>query len=364
MRIIYSGGGSGGHIFPAVAVAQEMNKRYPDAEVLFIGAKGKMEMTKVPKAGFPIKGLWISGFHRSLTFRNLLFPIKLIVSVVSAYFLLKKFRPDVVAGFGGYASGAALWVADKIGLPTLIMEQNSYAGVTNRLLNSYAGVTNRLLNGKADTACVAYEESKRFFDKCKVVVTGNPIRKGLVASLDQGACITKLNLDSTKRTILIIGGSLGARSINKAIEDNVEMIKEERDIQLIWQCGAEVASLDHVHLSAFIEDMAVAYGAADLVICRAGALTIAELMHLGKASLLVPSPNVAEDHQTVNAMSLVDKDAAVMLDDKNVNELIKVAKDLLGDEGRMKKLGANIKTLAQPNAVGDIADEIELLIRK
>lgn len=362
MRIIYSGGGTGGHIFPAVAVAQEIKKRYPNAESLFIGAKGKMEMTKVPKAGFPIKGLWISGFQRSLTFKNLLFPIKLLVSIVSAYFLLRKFRPDVVAGFGGYASGAALWVATKMGLPSLIMEQNSYAGMTNRLLN-----------GKADTACVAYEESKRFFDKCKVVVTGNPIRKGLVSGLDRGDCIHQLGLDSSKKTILIVGGSLGARSINKAIDKNYEHIKAANGIQLLWQCGAgyfdvykdkAVADLEHVHISAFIEDMAVAYGSADLVVCRAGALTLAELMHLGKASLLVPSPNVAEDHQTANAMSLVDKGAAVLLADKNVDDLMKVAVELLDDQPRLEELKKNIKLLAQPKAVSEIADEIELLIRK
>ena len=362
MRIIYSGGGTGGHIFPAIAVAQEIKKRYPETESLFIGAKGKMEMTKVPKAGFPIKGLWISGFQRSLTFKNLLFPIKLLVSIVHACFLLRKFRPDVVAGFGGYASGAALWVATKMGLPTLIMEQNSYAGVTNRLLN-----------GKADTACVAYEESKRFFDKCKVVVTGNPIRKGLVSGLDRSDCISQLGLNSAKKTVLIVGGSLGARSINQAIDKNYELIKDAEGIQLLWQCGAgyfetykekAVADLDHVHLSAFIEDMAVAYGAADLVICRAGALTLAELIHLGKASLLVPSPNVAEDHQTANAMSLVDRKAAVLLADKDVEDLLKVATGLLEDELRLEELKKNIKLLAQPKAVSEIADEIELLIRK
>lgn len=362
MRIIYSGGGTGGHIFPAVAVAQEMKRRYPEAEALFIGAKGKMEMTKVPKAGFPIKGLWISGFQRSLTLKNLLFPIKLLVSIVSAYFLLRKFRPDVVAGFGGYASGAALWVATKMGLPSLIMEQNSYAGITNRLLN-----------GKADTACVAYEESRRFFEQCKVVVTGNPIRKGLVSGLNRHDCISQLGLDETKKTILIVGGSLGAKSINMAIDKNYEFVKGAGEIQLLWQCGAgyydvykekAVADLGHVHISAFIEDMAVAYGAADLVICRAGALTLAELMHLGKASLLVPSPNVAEDHQTANAMSLVDRHAAVLLADKDVDELMKVAVKLLNDQPRLEELRKNIKLLAQPKAVSEIADEIELLIRK
>ena len=249
-----------------------------------------------------------------------------------------------------------------MGLPSLIMEQNSYAGVTNRLLN-----------GKADTACVAYEESKRFFDKCKVVVTGNPIRKGLVSGLDKVDCINQLGLDTSKKTILIVGGSLGARSINKAIDNNYEFIKTANDIQLLWQCGAgyfdaykekDVAGLDHVHLSAFIEDMAVAYGAADLVICRAGALTLAELMHLGKASLLVPSPNVAEDHQTANAMSLVDKNAALLLADKDVDDLMKVAIELLNDQSKLEELKKNIKLLAQPKAVSEIADEIELLIRK
>ncbi len=362
MRIIYSGGGTGGHIFPAVAVAQEMKKRYPESEVLFIGAKGKMEMTKVPNAGFIIKGLWISGFHRSLTFRNILFPIKLLVSLVSAYGILRKFKPDVIAGFGGYASGAALWVAAKMGIPSLIMEQNSYPGMTNKLLN-----------GSADLACLAYEETSKFFDKTKVMITGNPIREGLVTELSQLECKSHLGLDTAKWTILIVGGSLGARSINAAMSENLELIKKLDNVQIIWQCGAgyieaykdsDVAQLDHVHISAFIDDMSIAYGAADVVICRSGALTLAELMYIGKAAILIPSPNVAEDHQTSNAKALASKDAAILLPDSKVSEMIDVTVSLLNDDERRRSIEKNVNKMAHPNAVKDIADGLESIVRK
>jgi len=362
MRIICSGGGTGGHIFPAVAVAQELKRRYPDAEFLFIGAKGKMEMTKVPKAGFPIRGLWISGIQRSLTFKNLLFPLKFIVSISTAYGILKKFKPDVVAGFGGYASGAALWVATKLGLPTLIMEQNSYPGLTNRMLN-----------GRADTACLAYDESADYFDKCKVVITGNPIRSGVSIPADRQASIDSLGLDTDRQTILIVGGSLGARSINRGVAGSYNVLVDRDDVQVIWQCGSgyyedyrdsDVAQLAHVHISAFIDDMSQAYGAADLVICRAGALTIAEVMHLGKAVLMVPSPNVAEDHQTKNAKTVVDQDAGVMIKDSEVDQLISTALQLLNNEAQLENMRQNIKLLASPNATNDIADEVVALINR
>lgn len=362
MKVIVSGGGTGGHIFPAVAVAQEIKKRDPSVELLFVGAKGKMEMIKVPKAGFKIKGLWISGFHRSLTFRNLLFPFKLIVSFFQSFGILYKFKPDVVAGFGGYASGAALWMASKMGKPTLIMEQNSYPGMTNKLLN-----------GKADVVCIAYEEAAKYFTKSRTVLTGNPIRSKLRSQLDQTACKETLGLDLNKKTILMIGGSLGARSINLAFEGSYDRLKQIDDIQFIWQCGGgyidqykdgRVSTLEHVHLTAFIEDMATAYTAADLVVCRAGALSIAEVMCLGKASILIPSPNVAEDHQSKNAAALVDKGAAVLLKDKHVDQLVEKAVDLLEDEKKLEIISKNASSMFLDNSAERIVDELYGLLKE
>ncbi len=362
MRIICSGGGTGGHIFPAIAVAQELKKRNPDTQVLFVGAKGKMEMTKVPKAGFEIKGLWISGWQRSLTFKNALFPFKVGVSLLGAFKILLDFKPDAVAGFGGYASGAAVWVASKMGIPTLIMEQNSFPGMTNKMLN-----------GKADTVCIAYEEAQKFFSKSKTVLTGNPIRKGLDRNMDRSNCLQGLGLDLNKQTILIIGGSLGAKSINEAISESYEDIALLSHVQIVWQCGkgyydrfksGKVALLEHVHILDFIDDMAMAYGAADIVISRAGALSIAELMYMAKPAILVPSPNVAEDHQTKNAQSISDKDAGILLPDSEVKDLMRLAIKLLNMTDRLKELSQNISTLSKTRAVEDIVDELEILIRK
>ncbi len=362
MRVIYSCGGSGGHIFPAVAVAEEIRNRFPESEVLFIGAKGRMEMTKVPKAGFDIKGLWISGIQRSLTFKNLLFPIKLTVSLIQAYRIIRSWKPDVVAGFGGYASGAALWVASKMNLPTLIMEQNSYPGLTNRLLD-----------GKIDIACIAYPESTKWLSKSKTIVTGNPIRKSLNSESPSDQAKSKLGFDAAIKLVLIVGGSQGAGSINRALKNSTQLIQSTPHVGYLWQCGAyyyddyhqcETAQLDNVKISAFLEDMSLAYDAADMVVCRAGALTIAELMHKGKASILVPSPNVAEDHQSVNAMSLVNEDAAVLLKDADVDQLATQATALLEDLKEIEKLEKNISALSKKDAAGQIADQIELLMKR
>lgn len=363
MRIVCSGGGTGGHIFPAVAVAQEIKNRYPSAEILFIGAQGRMEMEKVPKAGFPIKGLWISGIQRRLTLDNLSWPIKLISSIIEARKILKEFKPDVVAGFGGYASGAALWVATKLNIPTLIQEQNSYAGITNKILSN-----------KVDTVCVAYEEARQYFKGPKVILTGNPIRKMSSQSYSRNEALAELGLDPTKKTILIVGGSLGARSINVAMRDLVDELGALKDVQVLWQCGSlyyeeykqsSTAALKHVHIMGFIENMDVAYAAADLVVCRAGALTIAEVQVLGKATLLIPSPNVAEDHQTKNAMALVSQGAAAMIEDKIVsNDLVIAMTELLRDSGRMKSLQENILRMAMPDATTRIVDEIVALLNR
>lgn len=357
-----SGGGTGGHIFPAVAVAQELKNRFPDSQILFIGAKGKMEMTKVPKAGFPIKGLWISGLQRSLTIKNVLFPLKLGTSLIDAYFILKKFRPDVVVGFGGYASGAALWVASKMRIPTVIMEQNSLPGLTNKLLN-----------GKADIVCIAYEEARRYFDKSETILTGNPIRKGLLKRSDRIACRKELGLDPDRQTVLIIGGSLGAASINKTIAGAFDLLAANPMVQWIWQCGSgymdqyrdhKTAALPNVHLKAFIDDMNIAYGASDLVISRAGALTIAELMHMGKPAILVPSPNVAEDHQTVNAKAIHEKQAAVLLPDEQLDQLVSTVLALLAQPDKLKSLAERIHRLAKPQAVAQITDQVIKMANK
>lgn len=362
MRILYSCGGSGGHIFPAVAVAEEIRKRYPTSEALFIGAKGRMEMTKVPKAGFDIKGLWISGLQRSLTFKNLLFPIKLVVSLFQAYRILRSWKPDVVAGFGGYASGAALWVASKMNYPTLIMEQNSYPGLTNRLLD-----------GKVDIACIAYPESTKWLSRSKTILTGNPIRKSLDREVLREDAKRKLGFDSTAKLVLIVGGSQGAGSINRALSESTDLIRSNPEICYLWQCGAyyyddyhlsETAQLEHVKIAAFLEDMSLAYDAADIVVCRAGALTIAELMHKGKASILVPSPNVAEDHQSVNAQSLVKQDAAILLKDADVGQLSMQANELLADQEAIVELENNISALSKKDAAGQIADQIEYLVKR
>ncbi len=357
-KIIISGGGTGGHIFPAIAIADAIKEKQPDAEILFVGAKGKMEMEKVPKAGYPIEGLWISGFHRQLTLRNLLFPIKLLSSLAKAWRIIGRFRPDVVVGVGGFASGPLLEVASRRGLPTLIQEQNSYAGVTNRLLAK-----------KVDKVCVAYEGMERFFPADKVIFTGNPVRKALQenqATREDGAAY--FGLDPGRPILLVFGGSLGARSINRALAANAGLLKAHPDVQLLWQYGAlyeeefgrcETARLPNVKAQAFIDRMGLAYAMADVIICRSGALTISELYFAGKPAIFIPSPNVAEGHQTKNAMALVDAGAAWIVRDEEAGELaVAKALELLGDEEAREKLSRNIRKLAMPNAAARIAEEV------
>ncbi|MCB0592537.1 MAG: undecaprenyldiphospho-muramoylpentapeptide beta-N-acetylglucosaminyltransferase [Lewinellaceae bacterium] len=363
-KIIISGGGSGGHIFPAIAIADAIKEKQPDAEFLFVGAKGKMEMEKIPKAGYPIEGLWISGFHRQLTLRNLLFPLKLASSLLGAWRIISRFKPDVVVGVGGFASGPLLEVASRRGLPTLIQEQNSYAGVTNRLLAK-----------KVDKACVAYQGMERFFPAEKLVLTGNPVRKALQNGLpgrEQGAA--HFGLDSQKPILLVFGGSLGARSINQAMAANAGRLKERQEVQMLWQYGqlyeeqfgqCETARLPNVKAQAFIDRMDLAYAMADVIICRSGALTISELQFVGKPAIFIPSPNVAEDHQTKNALALVEAGAAWVVRDEDAKELaVAKALDLLGDEGARKQLGGNIRKQAMPGAAGRIAEEVLKLARR
>jgi UDP-N-acetylglucosamine--N-acetylmuramyl-(pentapeptide) pyrophosphoryl-undecaprenol N-acetylglucosamine transferase len=358
-KYIISGGGTGGHIFPAIAIANALQKREPKAEILFIGAKGKMEMEKVPAAGYKIKTLNIQGLQRKLTLKNLVFPFKLLASLSKARKIVKEFKPDVVIGVGGYASGPTLRVATKKGIPTLIQEQNSYPGITNKILAA-----------RVNTICVAYPEMEKFFPKEKIVLTGNPIRKEIVeSSIQKQEAIDFFNLKKDKAVVLIIGGSLGARTLNESV---ISKIKEIQDcgIQIIWQCGKyyyeelkeKAKDKEGILLKAFITRMDMAYAAADVVVSRAGALSISELSALGKATVFVPSPNVAEDHQTKNAKVLVNNNAALLVEDKNAREeLIKEVLQLIKDKEKIKELEVNAKKMAYLNSAEKIADEIEKL---
>lgn len=357
-RIMISGGGTGGHIFPAISIAQSLCEMLDDVQILFVGAKGKMEMEKVPEAGFDIEGLWISGIQRSISFRNFLFPLKLVVSIWKSFQLLRRFKPNVVVGVGGYASGPLLYAATVKKIPTLIQEQNSYAGLTNKWLA-----------GRVDKICVAYDEMERYFPKGKIKLLGNPIRKGLVLSKEKiSEAYDFFRLDREKPTILVIGGSLGSRTINESVLAGLPKIIES-GVQLIWQTGgfyfSEMAlrskdeDLSSIRIYDFIREMHFAYALADIVISRAGALALAELMVVGKSGILVPSPNVAEDHQTKNAMALVKKDAALMVKDSEaVEKLIPEAIRLLKSEEEKEKMNINIKALAHPDASRDIANAI------
>lgn len=363
-KIIISGGGTGGHVFPAIAIADEIKKQLPDANILFVGAKGKIEMEKVPKAGYPIEGLWISGFHRKLTLRNLTFAFKLVSSLFKSWGIVSRFRPDVAVGVGGYASGAVLQVASMRNIPSLIQEQNSYPGVTNRILG-----------GKAHKICVAYDGMERFFPVEKIIHTGNPVRSSVAKPLtDRKAALKHFGLEEGKRTVFVFGGSLGAKSINQAIAANVAEWANMKDVQLIWQIGklyeedfakCEAAQLPNVKVLTFIDRMDWAYALADVIVCRAGALTIAELCLVAKPAILIPSPNVAEDHQTKNAQALVEKNAAHLLSDKAAkDEIVSAITNLLNDEKEQQKLKNNIQQLAQPKAAEAIAKEVLALIKK
>ena len=330
-RVIISGGGTGGHVFPAIAIADAIKAEAPETEILFVGANGKIEMEKVPKAGYKIEGLNISGFQRKLSLRNLAFPFKLAASLMKAVMIVKKFKPDVAVGVGGYASGPVLKIANTFGIPTVLQEQNSFAGVTNRILAS-----------KASAVCVAYDGLERFFPKDKIIFTGNPVRKDILDNkINASQAKQSLGLDQNKKTVLIFGGSLGARTINEAVLANADALLGMKDVNIIWQVGkmyhdeyknCRLAGQKDIKIIPFIENMDMAYSAADIVVCRAGALTISELAILGKAAVLIPSPNVAEDHQTVNAMSLVNRGAAVLVRDVEAKEkLISESQSLLRD---------------------------------
>lgn len=359
-RLIVSGGGTGGHVFPAIAIADAFKKRHHDAEILFVGAKGKMEMERVPAAGYPIEGLWISGFKRELSLDNLSFPFKLVSSLLKARRILKSFRPDAVVGVGGFASGPVMKMAAMMGIPVIIQEQNSFPGVTNKLVAP-----------KASRICVAYEGMEKWFPKEKIVLTGNPLRNMMsvtVEGKEKGAML--FGLDPKKPIILLVGGSQGALGINKGVSAQLKKFADV-DYQMIWQTGKhyleqaqkEVHDLhldDRVKPVVFIDDMKLAYSCADIVISRAGAMSISELSQQRKAVVFVPLPTAAEDHQTKNAQSLVQKDAAVMVrnDDAPV-ELLPTVFDLLNDEEKLRRMQNNIAKFARPNAADDIVKEID-----
>lgn len=358
INILISGGGTGGHIYPAVSIANELKKKYANANFLFVGAKDRMEMQKVPQAGYDIKGLWISGIQRKLTVANLLFPVKLLSSLIKAYRIIKKFKPNIVIGTGGFASGPTLYMANFQNIKTVIQEQNSYPGITNKLLSK-----------KADKICVAYDGLERFFPKDKIIKTGNPVRQDLLNSADKKEeAISFFQLNPNKKTLLILGGSLGARAINNLIQKNISWLVS-KNIQVIWQTGnlyynefKKYDDLEGVKTYAFLNRMDLTFAAADFVISRAGASSISELCIVGKPVLFIPSPNVAEDHQTKNALAVVHKNAALLLKENELERFQSVFNELITDENLQSKLSGNIKKLALPNATKNIIKEIEKLI--
>ncbi|WP_456063418.1 undecaprenyldiphospho-muramoylpentapeptide beta-N-acetylglucosaminyltransferase [Capnocytophaga leadbetteri] len=353
-RFIISGGGTGGHIFPAIAIADELKRRLPDAEILFVGAKDRMEMQKVPQAGYPIEGLWISGLQRKLSWQNLLFPLKFISSLLKSRSIIKRFKPDAVIGTGGFASGAVVKVAGQMGIPTFIQEQNSYAGITNKMLAK-----------NAHKICVAYDAMEQFFPKEKIVKTGNPIRDGLLNIAEyRSEGLSYFHLDSQRKTLLVLGGSLGARRINQLIEQQLPLF-EQLGVQVLWQCGKlyyeeyKKYNSEQVRILAFIDRMELAYAAADVIISRAGASSVSELCVVSKPVIFIPSPNVAEDHQTKNARAIADKQAAILLRESELNEqFANTFSKLIADEAQQEALSAHIKALAQPNATKDIVNLI------
>jgi UDP-N-acetylglucosamine--N-acetylmuramyl-(pentapeptide) pyrophosphoryl-undecaprenol N-acetylglucosamine transferase len=360
-KIILSGGGTGGHIYPAISIANELRSRFPEAEFLFVGARDKMEMEKIPQAGYAIEGLWISGIQRKLTAKNLSFPFKLISSLLRSRKILKQFKPDVAIGTGGFASGPLLQMAVSKRIPSLIQEQNSYPGITNKILAK-----------KADKICVAYDGLDKFFPAKKIVKTGNPVRQDII-DIDGKSVEAKdyFNLKHNKITLLILGGSLGSRRINELIESKLEFFQTQ-NVQIIWQCGklyfsnySQYDKLENVQVHAFLNKMDMAYAAADTIISRAGASSVSELCIVGKPVIFIPSPNVAEDHQTKNAMAIVEKDGAILIAEEDLEiDFENKFSQIISSSERQSILAENIKGLALVNATKEIADEVEKLLKK
>ena len=360
LKFILSGGGTGGHIYPAIAIANELKSRFPDAEFLFVGAQDKMEMQKVPQSGYEIEGLWIAGLQRKLTLQNAMFPLKLVSSLLKSRKIIKKFKPDVVIGTGGFASGPLLQTANTLNIPTVIQEQNSYPGITNKLLSK-----------KANAICVAYENLEQFFPKNKIVFTGNPVRQDILdIDSKRSEALSYFNLDENKKTLLVIGGSLGARRINQLIAKEIDFLRNN-NLQIIWQCGnlymadyKHFSEVENIQVVSFIDRMDLIYAAADFVISRAGASSVSELCLVGKPTIFIPSPNVAEDHQTKNAKAIVDKNGALLIKESELDEKFEsVFNKLIHDENLQKSLSENMKKLAKPNATKDIVEQIVKLIQ-
>ena len=360
LKFILSGGGTGGHIYPALAIANELKLRFPNAEFLFVGAQDKMEMQKVPQAGYQIEGLWIAGLQRKITFSNLMFPIKVLDSLRKSRAILKKFKPNVVIGTGGFASGPLLQVANSMNIPTLIQEQNSYPGITNKLLSK-----------KAKTICVAYQNLERFFPQDKLVLTGNPVRQDILdINSKRTEALSYFNLDANKKTVLVLGGSLGARRINELIASKLDFFAQN-NLQVFWQFGnGYMAAYKHfseqqnVQVVSFIDRMDLIYAAADFVISRAGASSVSELCLVAKPTIFIPSPNVAEDHQTKNAQAIADKKGAILIKETELEQkFVAEFNKLIWDENLQRSLSENIKNLAKPNATKDIVEEIIKLIK-
>lgn len=357
IKVIISGGGTGGHIFPALSIADELKTRYPEVEILFVGAEGRMEMERVPNAGYKIIGLPVRGLKRKITLDNIKVLKDFLRSRKKAQSILREFKPDAVVGVGGYASAPVLNAASKIKIPCLIQEQNSYAGMTNKMLSK-----------KASVICVAYDNMERYFPAEKIIKTGNPVRKIDINAKLREEAIKYFGLESKKQVLFIMGGSLGARTINQSLLKHIDLLVQT-DIEVIWQTGKYyykeikeqliTRKLHNIHILDFVSRMDLAYNIADLIISRAGALSLSEICLVGKPSILVPSPNVAEDHQTKNALALVEKDAALMTKDYEAeNNLVKMAIDLISDKNQLQKLSVNAKKLAEPEATSKIVDEL------
>ena len=358
-KFIISGGGTGGHIYPAIAIANQLKTRFPGSEFLFVGAKDRMEMEKVPQAGYKIEGLWISGLQRSLSFKNLMFPLKLISSLLRSRAIIKKFKPNVAIGTGGYASAPLLRVASNTGIPCLIQEQNSHAGITNKWLAN-----------KVNSICVAYDGMEKFFPSEKIRLTGNPVRQDLLdVTSKREEAVSYFKLKDSVKTLLVLGGSLGAGKINELINESLPFFKEN-NLQVIWQCGKYYEALYKekgsatVQVHTFLNRMDLAYAAADIIISRSGALSVSELCLVGKPVIFIPSPNVAEDHQTKNAMAIFEKNAALMVKESDLESNFETMfLSLLKSEIQQKELSENIRKLAKPNAAKDIAVEIERILK-
>lgn len=359
-KFIISGGGTGGHIYPAIAIANEIKAQLPEAEILFVGAQDKMEMQKVPAAGYKIEGLWIAGIQRKITLDNALFPVKFLASLIKSRKIIKQFKPDVVIGTGGFASGAVVKVAQQMNIPTVIQEQNSYPGITNKMLAA-----------KANAICVAYDGLSTYFKSNKIIKTGNPVRQDLLTiDSKRNEAQQFYGLDANKKTVVVLGGSLGARRINQLLEKELPFFKEQ-NVQVIWQCGKfyineykKYHNNEDVQVFDFIERMDLLFAAADVLISRAGASSVSELAIVGKPVIFIPSPNVAEDHQTKNAMSVTDKNAAVLLKEADLEQQFQEqVTRLLQNNEVVQALSQNIKKLAFPNATKDIVDEIFKLVK-